>query len=1699
MNKKGLNKIISIIILSFVFSILGILIIYSIIAIFTKKGKEETKLEPILIDLDIQSAYINKNNDTAIISVTRTGEGQINKLKFIFNDKNGVSYIYEYPYAEGFPKEDEKKIYEIKSYFIPGLKDFSKIITVSIAFTVLTESGNELTSIIKDTFGKPPEDIRDPKNNLSRNTPIVVGSGSSGTSGGDASFIECVPNCLGKECGNDGCGGICPPGCSSNEICNNGKCSLFLSNNLKDMNKYDSKELFLVSDNDWKKVLPYIPLSVWSGNENCQRGTNTPKNVCVYPMLIYHGENDFNIPNTPSYEISDSVYSLFGKSLVRIYLDNNSIKDFLKNDLDIVSIKDSYIDVVISDSQRRYYENKGYHLEILPVTLPKFNNFGNDANFSAYHTYESMVNELNSIQQNYSSIAKVYVIGKSIQGRNIYGVKISDNVGIKENETRILITGNHHAREIISVEVPMYMINYLTKNYYLNEKIKKIVDNYEFWFVPMVNPDGHIMVEKGNLWWRKNLRDNNNNNVVDDYDGVDLNRNYGYTWGYDDIGSSPNFYSETYRGTKAFSEPETYAIYNLSIQNNFSYVFDYHSYGGFIIYPWGHINSLTPDDSLFYNLSNNFKVYLKGYNSGTICQIFGYSNGDSIDWHYGDQTNKSKSIAFGIELDSSNFIPPSSEILPICKKNLAMLLNFTGYNVPIVKDANVDIDSVIYFMQQYSPNRLTILGDTSQEIDNLLIASPPVGAGLNISKIRRISEDNYLNYWLNYSDIIYVEDNYEIALVASSYASLINSPLIIKGSNLDKNQTFNGKNVICIGNISGESSKYCSIKYDLKTLQDVYLNLTKTKKIILVNPDDWDISLSGNLKTMRTAGIVRNLYTKNSLIAPILAASKHELILTNASNNLLVYDKLIEDFFNSNYNETITECKYIDSCSSGFDNKSLNMKGVKEKITFFIKTLPDIFPYYIIPYEGKVNKKTELKIGVKNIGFNVSKNCSVRLYLVNDSKELILIGMQNLGDINENEVKEAVINLTFEKAGYKKLYINVSTDSKELDEENNFEFFSFEVKEPSPDVEITGPAYLYMKINSANYFNISIFNNGEIQTGKFNLSLMYYNNSIIYEKEILNLNPGENKSVQFEFNPKEIKTYYLIVYAQVTNDYYLKDNYHSIKIFVTSSFEDNSINNNDTFFYKNISVNEKTKNNYKVYENKSIFDYIEQPYYYIYLNGFFYNCSKDFVIVNIYFNNEPLGYKKVSCYNDLPRNNYSEYLGGYPHYFLRNITFEFNGSLIFHNESNMMYFYKDSELLLSFSKEESSGVLNIPILISGWTLNESSFYVQNKNYSTIIVNIKELDIYNKTDFDVYLNGQFIGLLDLRNSNGDKSKEFLIPENLKKSSYLNISLKPNGSNFYIANVKLKTDFDDYYLTIIGSPESIPNEQYYEDYYSYYESDFRELGDIDKDNEGEFSVGRIFGLSSSDVSSYLARVLFYDKITKKSGGTFMMVGDGYTQRIPLMECNKSFCSCYFDVECPQIFNRYKNYFYPFENCNQDLIDGKAQDYGTSDCENVNRLKNNILFNSSMTAYAGHAGLEGWDIDYRMMKTNELIEIPPMFNYAFGCASCSFREASYYSSYYPGSLENLFCANIIRKGSIGYQGAVENMYGNHFLNEIFDEILINNKSIGYAFKVAKNKERRYDWETPLLPNYAQYRDLFGIHDTLIGDPTFIGKFGK
>jgi len=227
---------------------------------------------------------------------------------------------------------------------------------------------------------------------------------------------------------------------------------------------------------------------------------------------------------------------------------------------------------------------------------------------------------------------------------------------------------------------------YLLENYSTNPDGKFLVDNTEMFFVPCVNPDGYEYNRTtnpgGGGMWRKNRRNNGSTY------GVDLNRNYGYNWGYDNTGSSPTSSSDTYRGTAAFSEPETQAMRNFCNARQFKTALNAHTYSNLLIYPWGYLPSLyTPDSATFVNwsiLMCETSRFLYGTGDQTVQYVV---NGDSDDWMYGEQLSKPKILAMTPEAGSSSdgFWPASSRIIDICKTTFNQNLNLAKLVTNFVK------------------------------------------------------------------------------------------------------------------------------------------------------------------------------------------------------------------------------------------------------------------------------------------------------------------------------------------------------------------------------------------------------------------------------------------------------------------------------------------------------------------------------------------------------------------------------------------------------------------------------------------------------------------------------------------------------------------------------------------------------------------------------------------------------------------------------------------------------------------------------------------------------------------------------------------------------------------------------------------------------------------------------------------------------
>ncbi|MFF4273294.1 M14 family metallopeptidase [Streptomyces sp. NPDC001536] len=296
---------------------------------------------------------------------------------------------------------------------------------------------------------------------------------------------------------------------------------------------------------------------------------------------------------------------------------------------------------------------------------------------SRYHNYAEMTSEINSVVSANSSIASTRVIGTSYQGRNIVAIKISDNVATDESEPEVLFTHHQHAREHLTVEMALYLLNELTSDYGSDSRVTNMVNSREIWIIPDLNPDGgEYDVATGSYRsWRKNRQPNSGSSYV----GTDLNRNWAYRFGCCG-GSSGSTSSETYRGTAAESAPEVKVVANFVRSRVVGGVqqikagIDFHTYSELVLWPYGYTTAdtatgMTADDRNAFATVGGKMAASNGYTPEQSSDLY-ITDGSIDDWLWGSQ----KIFGYTFEMYPSSsagggFYPPDEVIVRETARN----------------------------------------------------------------------------------------------------------------------------------------------------------------------------------------------------------------------------------------------------------------------------------------------------------------------------------------------------------------------------------------------------------------------------------------------------------------------------------------------------------------------------------------------------------------------------------------------------------------------------------------------------------------------------------------------------------------------------------------------------------------------------------------------------------------------------------------------------------------------------------------------------------------------------------------------------------------------------------------------------------------------------------------------------------------------
>ncbi|NDZ69641.1 zinc carboxypeptidase [Streptomyces sp. SID10362] len=297
------------------------------------------------------------------------------------------------------------------------------------------------------------------------------------------------------------------------------------------------------------------------------------------------------------------------------------------------------VELYLTEKQAGTLEKQGVDLteHTLSAQSEKRVESASDGVFRPYSGSGGLREEILRTARENPGLTKVVSIGKTVNGQDILALKLTKHAKKSRDGSKpaVLYMSNQHAREWITPEMTRRLMHHYLDNYKKDRRIRKIVDSTELWFVLSANPDGYdyTFESDDNRLWRKNLRDVNGDGTIGTGDGVDLNRNFAYKWGYDDEGSSPNPTSETYRGASPGSEPETKALDAFQRRIGFTYGINYHSAAELLLYGVGwQVATNTPDDVLYKALAGTpDNSAIPGYHPQVSSEL--YTTNGEADGH----------------------------------------------------------------------------------------------------------------------------------------------------------------------------------------------------------------------------------------------------------------------------------------------------------------------------------------------------------------------------------------------------------------------------------------------------------------------------------------------------------------------------------------------------------------------------------------------------------------------------------------------------------------------------------------------------------------------------------------------------------------------------------------------------------------------------------------------------------------------------------------------------------------------------------------------------------------------------------------------------------------------------------------------------------------------------------------------------------
>ncbi|XP_002741167.2 carboxypeptidase B-like [Saccoglossus kowalevskii] len=295
-----------------------------------------------------------------------------------------------------------------------------------------------------------------------------------------------------------------------------------------------------------------------------------------------------------------------------------------------------------------------------------------DYDYSVYHTYAEIDQWVKDTAARYPTLAKEFVIGSSYENRVMRALK----VGSESSEVKpaMWVHSGIHAREWVTPATNTWMTNQLLVDYSTNDLVRTLLDTFDFYILPITNPDGYEYTWTDDRMWRKTRSVNDDSTCI----GVDPNRNWAYEWGGSGASKFPCF--DTYRGPYPHSEVEVRNVADFILERaktqEFVFFMDIHSYSQMWLNPWGYTEEYPEDYDDHMKVGEIFteavaSVHGQQYTYGTIPDLLYVSSGCSVDWGHGIMGIKYSHTTELRDTGEYAFLLPEDQIIPTAQETYA--------------------------------------------------------------------------------------------------------------------------------------------------------------------------------------------------------------------------------------------------------------------------------------------------------------------------------------------------------------------------------------------------------------------------------------------------------------------------------------------------------------------------------------------------------------------------------------------------------------------------------------------------------------------------------------------------------------------------------------------------------------------------------------------------------------------------------------------------------------------------------------------------------------------------------------------------------------------------------------------------------------------------------------------------------------------